>query len=446
MPTCFVVMGFGKKTDFESGRTLDLDKSYHNVIKPAVKAAGLDCIRADEIVHAGVIDLPMYEQLLRADVVIADLSTNNKNAFYELGVRHALRPNTTLVISEDGIKTFPFDVNHVVVRRYHHLGEDIGYSEVERFRAELSEAIKELIKPDPERRPDSPVYTFLTQLSAPMERAAKAAAAAAAAVVSAAAGVRPSPPQTMSALMQAVDAAEKANNFGKAATLLGVIRDQVKEEADKQGRPEDPYIVQRLALAVYKSELPTRGEALNQARELLATLGPSSSNDTETLGLWGSVHKRLWLIERQVGDLDQAIRAHERGFYLRNDYYNGINLAFLLNVRAAEAGDLAERIADYVGARRIRREVLTICDRWLASNQPPAAGDPQATGEYETLRYWVLATRGEALFGLEDPAAAEALQTAYKLAPKDWMQQTTRKQIENLAGLLAQSPITRLAT
>jgi hypothetical protein len=40
--TCFVVMGFGKKTDFETGRTLDLDKSYKNMIKPAVQAAGLE--------------------------------------------------------------------------------------------------------------------------------------------------------------------------------------------------------------------------------------------------------------------------------------------------------------------------------------------------------------------------------------------------------------------
>jgi len=445
MATCFVVMGFGKKTDFESGRTLDLDKSYHNVIKPAVKAAGLDCVRADEIVHAGVIDLPMYEQLLRADVVVADLSTNNKNAFYELGVRHALRPNTTLVISEDGIKSFPFDVNHVVVRKYHHLGEDIGYSEVERFRAELTDAIKELIKPDPARNPDSPVYTFLTHLAAPTEHAAMRLAAAAPGAP--AAGARPAPPnETMSALMQAVGAAEKANNFGKAATLLGVIRDQVKEEADKQGKPEDPYIVQRLALATYKSELPTKAAALNQARELLQTLGPSSSNDTETLGLWGSVHKRLWLIERQPGDLNEAIRAHERGFYLRNDYYNGINLAFLLNVRAAEGGDLAERIADYVGARRIRREVLTICDTWLAANKPPADGDSQATGEFEALRYWVLATRGEALFGLEDPLADQALQAAYRLAPKDWMRDSTQKQMESLKGLLEQSPIKRLET
>ena len=62
-----MVMGFGKKTDFETGRTLDLDKSYRNIIKPAVEAAGLKCVRADEIVHSGLIDVPMYEQLLNAE-------------------------------------------------------------------------------------------------------------------------------------------------------------------------------------------------------------------------------------------------------------------------------------------------------------------------------------------------------------------------------------------
>lgn len=147
--TCFVVMGFGKKTNFESGRTLDLDKTYRNIIKPAVEAAKLKCIRADEIVHSGLIDIPMYEQLLQADVVVADLSTSNKNAFYELGVRHALRPFTTLVIAEDGIKAFPFDVNHVIVRQYHHLGEDIGYDEVMRFRAELTGTINTILQNNP---------------------------------------------------------------------------------------------------------------------------------------------------------------------------------------------------------------------------------------------------------------------------------------------------------
>ena len=70
--TCFVLMGFGKKTDFETGRTLDLDKTYRHIIKPAVVAAGLECTRADEIPHAGVLDVPMYDRLLTADVVIAE--------------------------------------------------------------------------------------------------------------------------------------------------------------------------------------------------------------------------------------------------------------------------------------------------------------------------------------------------------------------------------------
>src|SRR5262249_29845247 len=93
---CFVVMGFGVKTDLATGRKLDLDKSYKRIIKPVAEAKGLECIRADELRYPGSIDVPMYDQPLTADVVIADLSTANPNALYELGIRHALRPHTTI--------------------------------------------------------------------------------------------------------------------------------------------------------------------------------------------------------------------------------------------------------------------------------------------------------------------------------------------------------------
>ena len=72
MARCFVVQGFGRKTDYTDGRELDLDASYA-VIKEAVEAAGHECLRADEIKHSGTIDQPMYEYLLRSDMVIADL-------------------------------------------------------------------------------------------------------------------------------------------------------------------------------------------------------------------------------------------------------------------------------------------------------------------------------------------------------------------------------------
>jgi len=445
--TCFVVMGFGKKTDFETGRVLDLDMSYRNMIKPAVEAAGLRCIRADEIVHSGLIDVPMYEQLLNADVVVADLSTSNKNAFYELGVRHALRPFTTVVIAEDGIKTFPFDVNHVAVRQYHHLGEDIGFGEAMRFRQLLTDAIVEIRKKNP-REKDSPVYTFLNGLEPPALAATiQAAVQAAAGETGAKRGSEPdSAPQandqSHSLLMQQVDEAQNRNDFAAAKILLAVIRGMMKAQAP--GRPEDPYIIQRLALLTYKSKLPTEVAALEEARGLLAALDPATSNDTETLGLWGAVHKRLWTLTKDMGQLDEAIRGYERGFYLRNDYYNGINFAYLLNVRAAEGADPAEAIADFVQARRVRKEVLAICEQWLQDNPIPDArtAGPEAVKQAQGTRYWVLATIGEAYLGLGEGARGqERLEAAYAAAPAPWMADSTRQQIANLELLLGKSPL-----
>ena len=63
--TCFVVMGFGEKTDFQSNpqRVLNLNRTYETIIEPAVTAAGLECIRADKIIHSTLIDKPMYKNL-----------------------------------------------------------------------------------------------------------------------------------------------------------------------------------------------------------------------------------------------------------------------------------------------------------------------------------------------------------------------------------------------
>src|SRR5437868_1925562 len=129
---CFVVMGFGKKTDYATGRSLDLDKSYRDLIQPVIKKKRLECVRANEISHSQIIDVPMYQELLTADVVIADLSTANPNAIYELGIRHALRPWTTIVISENKLP-YPFDLNHIVITSYTHFGDAIDYEEVVRF-------------------------------------------------------------------------------------------------------------------------------------------------------------------------------------------------------------------------------------------------------------------------------------------------------------------------
>jgi hypothetical protein len=84
------------------------------------------------------------------------------------------------------------------------------------------------------------------------------------------------------------------------------------------------------------------------------------------------VLKQLGELTKGKRHFDEAIRACERGFYLRNDYYNGINFAFLLNVHSANTDDSAEEIADFVQARRIRKEVIAICKQWLNARPAPA--------------------------------------------------------------------------
>lgn len=83
-------MGFGKKKDPITNRTINLDETYKKIIKPAVTACNYNCVRADEISESGIIDRSMFALLINAELVIADITTYNPNALYELGVRHAV--------------------------------------------------------------------------------------------------------------------------------------------------------------------------------------------------------------------------------------------------------------------------------------------------------------------------------------------------------------------
>jgi hypothetical protein len=87
----------------------------------------------------------------------------NVNAFFELGIRYALKPRATICIAESGFKN-PFDTNHIKFTPYDHAGNAIDFGEVERMRAVLTAACKAARDGD---AIDSPVYTFLRQLKAP---------------------------------------------------------------------------------------------------------------------------------------------------------------------------------------------------------------------------------------------------------------------------------------
>lgn len=417
--TCFVVMGFGEKTDYQSSpqRVLNLNRTFEDIIEPAVTAAGLECIRADRIIHSTVIDKPMYEHLLQSDLVIADLSTSNANAIYELGVRHALRPHTTIVIAEDRF-AFPFDLNHLAILKYEHLGKGIEYNEVRRMQGELQKRITTIMA---KGETDSPVFLFLPHLAADSRG-----------------GQVPPPAST-----------EPPRDDKSLAELLDLFRDtkqRAKEAVDwlmvlavltrlRNLQPTDSYLVQQQALATYKSKSPDAVTSLRNARTVLSELKPDTSSDAETVGLWGAIHKRLWEVTQDARDLNTAIRSYARGYFIKDDYYNGINFAYLLNVRAAHSsGD--DAIADRVQARRIRREVLELCDRALAT-EGLASAPPLGRADQESV-FWLYATKVEALFGLGRQNDASAFREAivnHAPPPAGWMVESMDGQLSSLSAL-----------
>src|SRR5215216_1346817 len=155
-PLCFVLMPFGKKAD-AAGLTIDFDAVYHQLIAPAIREAGLDPLRADEEMTDGIIHKPMYERLLLCEYAVADLTMANANVFYELGIRHAVRPWTTALIFAEGNR-LPFDVGPLRALPYR-LGPDGVPANLEpdklALKTRMAEA-KKLAKEGPAT--DSPLF------------------------------------------------------------------------------------------------------------------------------------------------------------------------------------------------------------------------------------------------------------------------------------------------
>ncbi|HWO41062.1 MAG TPA: tetratricopeptide repeat-containing protein, partial [Candidatus Eisenbacteria bacterium] len=108
----FVVMPFGVKEG------IDFNRVYSEYVKPALESAGFQVFRADEEMRAGNIRTDMFQELVLADLVVADLSTDNPNVWYELGVRHALRARGVIQI-KCRRDQMPFDVYTDRTLRYH---------------------------------------------------------------------------------------------------------------------------------------------------------------------------------------------------------------------------------------------------------------------------------------------------------------------------------------
>ena len=149
MPPAFIVRPFGTKEG------IDFDRVERELIDPVLDALGLEGRTTADIFRAGNIRTDMFERLLLADVVIADISIHNANVYYEIGIRHALRPRTTILI-RSGAHEVPFDLS---TDRY--LAYDLA--DLDASREALTAAVTQS-KVSGEA--DSPVFRLLPALKA----------------------------------------------------------------------------------------------------------------------------------------------------------------------------------------------------------------------------------------------------------------------------------------
>jgi hypothetical protein len=351
-PLCFVLMPFGVKKDPSTLADIDFDAIYTQAIRPAVEAAGMEPVRADEERTGGIIHKPMFERLLLCDYAVADLTTGNANVYYELGVRHATRPATTLAIFADH-QRLPFDLSFLRALPYR-LGESgrFGAAEASELCGRLTQRLADLSQAAREQPAiDSPLYQLLGEFRPPdiahlktdvfrdrvaysVRRKRELAKARESRDIARLAAIESE--------LGNLDGVEMGVLVDLYLTWRAVSQwDRMIALYERLPPPLKRTVMIREQYAFALNRLGRRREALEELEAVLEEQGPGS----ETLGLIGRVYKDQWTGAKKQGEsraaagwLDKAIAAYAAGFEADfRDAYPGINAATLLDIKGDDA-------------------------------------------------------------------------------------------------------------
>jgi len=409
-PLCFVLMPFGKKPAAD-GRLVDFDAVYEQLIKPSVVAAGLEPLRADEEMTGGIIHKPMFERLILCEYAVADLTTANANVFYELGLRHAVRPATTVLLFAQGTGQLPFDVAPLRAVPYQ-LGAD-GKPVMNSLDRDM---LTTKLRDARQVKTDSPVFQLvegfpdIQRLKTDVFRER----------VKYSGTLRQKLALARKQGLDAVRAVEQEIGSIHDAEA-GVVIDLFLSYRAVKGWNEMIALVQKMSAPLAATVLVQEqlGLALNRAnrgeeaeRILLALVegrGPSS----ETYGILGRVYKDRWEAALKAGEkalarglLDQAINAYLKGFEADwRDAYPGVNAVTLMELK--EPPD--------VRRERLIPVVSYAVERRIESGKPD---------------YWDHATRLElAVLAKDQQKAESALADALVVVRESWEPETTARNL-----------------
>jgi MAP3K TRAFs-binding domain len=399
-PLCFVVMPFGVKPDGRGG-SIDFDAVYEHLIAPAVARAELQPLRADQELVGGIVHKPMFERLILCDYAVADLTTANANVFYELGVRHAVRPYSTVLIGAR-VGRIPFDLapDRVLPYALDAAGRPTASDEdVER----LAEALRAARQAST----DSPVFQLVDDMPTLEIDRAKTDIFRDQAAYSATAKRRLA--EARAAGADALREAERELGSledveaGIAVDLFLSYRaisawDEMIRLVERMPRPLAETVLVREQLGFALNRLGRSEEAEAVLRGVLEQRGPSS----ETYGLLGRVYKDRWAAERESsrvrarGFLRQAVDAYRAGFEADwRDAYPGVNAVTLMEI-LDPGGDEQQRLVPVVRYAAERRVADGRADYWDHATRLELAVIARAAGDAEDAASDALAAVREA--------------------------------------------------
>ena len=108
MPTCFVIQPFSR----------EFDQRYRDVYQRALEDAGLEPYRVDQDPSAEKIIETIEDQIRKARLCLADITTDNPNVWYELGYAFAVGRSVIMVCSRERAGKYPFDIQHRNIIEY----------------------------------------------------------------------------------------------------------------------------------------------------------------------------------------------------------------------------------------------------------------------------------------------------------------------------------------
>jgi hypothetical protein len=362
---------------------VDFDALYEQALQPAIESRGYLAVRADhELSPLIVVD--MLERLTLSDLVLADLTLQNGNVYYEIGVRHATDKHNCVLIAADWAQPL-FDLAQIRQGRYPLPAGALNAKHYAKARASVERAIDAFAlshspvhqaRDAARARPQASVFRDMVEQLAELQSKIRALAHQ----TDAAARRRAveellAPHNGHGGLIAASDAA--------ALELLHAVRDWL-------GWPDTlayiaklpkrllelPYVREQRCLALSKTG--DHHAAIAGLEALIAKHGDSA----ERRGLIGGCFKRLYDASVKSGQphaphLDRAIEHYERGMLLDlNGYYCSCNLPRLYRQRAA-TGDLerAVSVAHSVTAACQRAMQFNPSDEWLRPTLLGAAFD-----------------------------------------------------------------------